>query len=182
MKRSHRIFIDACFQRRLWRVAVCACLLPGVLAVTASSVCADSFPHFNVVFPVMGARVSSKFGMRNHPVYKTQRRHHAGVDLAVPSHSHVRSIAGGVVVFAGWYKGYGKLVTVQHEGGFVSLYGHLDEILVNVGEQIASGAVIGRVGKTGTATGSHLHFEWRKNGKPLDPLKAFPELAAPAEG
>jgi murein DD-endopeptidase MepM/ murein hydrolase activator NlpD len=134
-----------------------------------------------VVFPIMAPRLSSGYGSRKHPVFKSVR-HHNGVDLAAPENSHVRAILPGVVIFADTHGGYGKLVTVKHKNGYSSLYGHLSEIRVNPGERIKAGDIIGRVGTTGKVTGPHLHFEWRKNGEPIDPLKVFPALAADAEG
>ena len=62
------------------------------------------------------------------------------------------------------------------------MYGHLNEILVNVGQVVTAGQLIGRVGETGLATGPHLHFEWRKDGKAIDPMLAFPFIAMDAEG
>ena len=109
-------------------------------------------------------------------------RHHSGVDLAAPKYSHVRAVLDGNVVFADSHGGYGKLVTIEHADGFVSLYGHLDEITVNPGQRIKAGELVGRVGSTGLATGPHLHFEWRKNGKPIDPFKVLPALTQPASG
>lgn len=134
-----------------------------------------------IVFPLMSPRLSSNFGVRKHPVYKS-RRHHSGVDLAAPERSHVRTIREGRVIFAGELGSYGKLVSVQHSGGYVSMYGHLSEYSVEIGQSVAAGEVIGLVGATGTATGPHLHLEWRKDGKALDPLEVFPELIKKAEG
>ena len=136
---------------------------------------------FSIVFPIMAPRVSSGYGIRIHPIRKFSRLHR-GVDLAAPENSHVRVVAEGRVVFAGDYAGFGKLVTVEHRDGYTSLYGHLAEITVNAGDKIPAGALIGRVGSTGLATGPHLHFEWRHDGTPLDPLKAFPLLAEFADG
>ncbi len=134
-----------------------------------------------IVFPVISPRLSSKYGKRVHPVYKYSR-HHNGIDLAVPEKTHVRAVLEGRVVFAGIYAGYGKLVTVEHSKGDVSMYGHLSEIRVNAGQVIKQGEILGRVGSTGISTGPHLHFEWRHNGETIDPLKVFPNLATPAEG
>jgi len=156
-----------------------AFLTASMLPLTRGTAQAD--PSAAVVFPLLSPRVSSNFGPRVHPVYHS-KRHHNGVDLAAPSRSHVRAIRGGKVVFAGTYGGYGKLISIEHDDGFVSMYGHLHELNVDLGDKVTSGQVIGRVGQTGTATGPHLHFEWRKDGKALNPLKVFPELAEKAEG
>ncbi len=80
------------------------------------------------------------------------------------------------------YYGYGKLITIQHENGCVSMYGHLNEFRVNIGQKVAAGEIIGRLGSTGMSTGPHLHFEWRKNGVAVDPLVEFPDLAKDADG
>lgn len=120
--------------------------------------------------------------MRRHPVLRRMDRKHNGVDLAAPEYAHVRAVAAGIVVFADQYAGYGKLVTIKHEKGYTSLYGHLAEILVNTGQRVRAGELIGRLGSTGMSTGPHLHFEWRINGKPVDPLRVFPALAEGAEG
>lgn len=134
-----------------------------------------------IVFPILTPRVSSGFGFRVHPIRGYSAKHQ-GIDLAVPENSHVRAIMAGRVVFADRYAGFGKLVTVDHGKGRTSLYGHLSEILVNVGEKIPAGALLGRVGSTGMATGPHLHFEWRIQGKSVDPMKVFPSLASDADG
>ena len=89
---------------------------------------------------------------------------------------------GGQVVFAGTYGGYGKLVTVEHDGGYASLYAHLAEINVETGQKIPAGTLIGRVGSSGDSTGPHLHFEWRRSGQAIDPLKVFPSLAESSDG
>ena len=142
---------------------------------------AEQLYSTSIVFPLMEARLSSGYGPRQHPVRKVHR-HHNGVDLAAPKNSHVRSVAAGLVVFADRYGGYGKLVTIKHPDGHFSLYGHLSEVLTNPGNSVDAGELIGRVGSTGLATGPHLHFEWRRSGKSIDPLKVFPSLAEEAQG
>ncbi len=135
----------------------------------------------SIVFPILAPKVSSKYGMRVHPIRRFSAKHN-GVDLAAPAYSHVRAIAAGRVVFADRYAGYGKLVTIDHGGASVSMYGHLHEIRVNIGQGVAAGALIGRLGSTGMSTGPHLHFEWRQNNVAVDPLKVFPDLAKDAQG
>jgi murein DD-endopeptidase MepM/ murein hydrolase activator NlpD len=130
-----------------------------------------------VVFPLLAPKLSSSYGRRNHPIFKVAK-HHSGLDLAAPEQSHVRSILDGTVIYSGTLPGYGKVVSVKHSDNHISLYGHLSQISVEIGKDIVAGTVIGRVGHTGHATGPHLHFEWRKDGKPLDPLTVFPEIAA----
>ena len=162
-----------------FRASVLALLASSVFLV--SSVVAQSRSGFSIVYPIVAPRVSSKFGNRIHPVRRFSTLH-KGVDLAAPEFSHVRAVAAGRVVFAGQYSGFGKLVTIQHDRRHVSLYAHLGEIKVELGQTVPAGQLIGRVGETGLATGPHLHFEWRVDGKPVDPLKEFPSLAAFGEG
>jgi murein DD-endopeptidase MepM/ murein hydrolase activator NlpD len=166
--------------------AVMKCCLRSIL-LFALLLAVDSVPVFAqpsakaYVFPIMSPRLSSKFGKREHPIHKVIRKHH-GLDLAVPLGTPVRVITGGRVVFAGPYAGYGKLVTIDHGDTLLSLYGHLDEILVNLGQMLEAGHVIGRVGSTGQSTGPHLHFEIRKGKKTLDPEVIFPGIDSEAEG
>ena len=133
------------------------------------------------VFPLFETRISSTYGPRKHPVRK-YTSHHNGVDFAAPPYAHIRAVTDGTVIFSGKHGGFGKLVTISHPNGFATLYGHLDELNVSIGSRVVAGQIIGRVGATGTATGPHLHFEVRKDGKPIDPLILFPELRAEAEG
>jgi murein DD-endopeptidase MepM/ murein hydrolase activator NlpD len=156
-------------------------LLLVSFAVSLAAVHAESPPKSTFVFPLLAPKVSSNYGMRIHPIKQFSSKHN-GVDLAAPEYSHVRSVASGTVVYADSYAGYGNLVTVVHDHSRTSLYGHLEEVLVNPGEKIEAGHLIGRLGSTGRSTGPHLHFEWRVDGTPVDPLKVFPALAAPADG
>jgi murein DD-endopeptidase MepM/ murein hydrolase activator NlpD len=94
---------------------------------------------------------------------------HAGIDLAAPTGTVVDAARGGTVVFAGPSGGYGNLVTVDHGGGFRTLYAHLSNIGVKLGQVVNVGDQLGAVGATGDATGPHLHFEVRQNGVPQDP-------------
>lgn len=182
-----RILEQSAQAMRITRGWSCRAVVFGFFALGSAST-TDSFippaqaaqpaiqAQFAFVSPIVSSRLSSKYGTRRHPILKFSRAHR-GVDLAAPSKSHVRAVTNGTVVFAGRYAGYGKLVTIRHANGQVSLYGHLSEILVSPGRQVLSGEIIGRVGSTGHSTGPHLHFEWRVNGSPVDPLKVFPSLA-----
>jgi murein DD-endopeptidase MepM/ murein hydrolase activator NlpD len=79
----------------------------------------------------------------------------------------------GIVTYAGWMGGYGKLVVIRHRDGYSTRYGHLSRIVATKGRHIRQGQRIGYVGNTGRSTGAHLHFEVRKNGKPINPLKVI---------
>ena len=129
----------------------------------------------------MGPRMSSDFGLRNHPIRK-HRAHHHGVDLAAPQGAPIRVIAAGQVVYADPLGGYGKVVVVKHAAGLTSHYGHCQSIGVSIGQVVKPGDILGTVGSTGLSTGPHLHFEIRQDGKPQNPEKYLPGLDAPAAG
>lgn len=156
-------------------------LLLIALMVLASGIeVAESQSHL-VVFPIVSPKLSSSFGVRRHPILGASK-HHGGLDLAAPEKSHVRSVLDGTVVFAGTYAGYGKLVTIEHARGRTTLYGHLSEVLVNLGQKVSAGDLIGRVGSTGLSSGPHLHFEWREDGQPVNPIEVFPALKSVPKG
>jgi len=117
-------------------------------------------------------RVTSAFGLRHDP-FDGHLTRHAGVDLAAQEGEDIRAAAGGVVLRAGARGGYGDAVEIDHGGGVTTLYAHASELLVREGEQVAPGQPIARVGQTGRATGSHLHFELREGGRPVDPSRAL---------
>ncbi len=119
--------------------------------------------------PITGARLSSRFGPRVHPIFGTQRLH-AGVDWAAPTGTPVRAAAAGRVLHAGDRGGYGTAVIVDHGGALATLYAHLSVAAVASGTEVKRGQVIGAVGSTGFSTGPHLHFEVRVAGNPVDPL------------
>jgi murein DD-endopeptidase MepM/ murein hydrolase activator NlpD len=114
-----------------------------------------------IVYPVsIPAPITSPFGWRTHPITGS-RRFHAGVDIGAPMGAPVVAAASGTIISAGWQAGYGKAITIQHNGIQQTLYGHLSEVFVQPGQTIERGTVIGRVGSTGNSTGPHLHFESR---------------------
>lgn len=114
--------------------------------------------------------VSSPFGYRIHPIYKV-RKMHTGIDIDAPMGATIVAANSGRVILAGWNGGYGNCVIIDHGDGIATLYGHQSKILVSVGDKVAKGDTIGKVGSTGLSTGPHLHFEVRLNGKPTDPRK-----------
>jgi murein DD-endopeptidase MepM/ murein hydrolase activator NlpD len=114
-----------------------------------------------IVYPLSTpSPITSPFGWRTHPITGS-RRFHAGVDIGAPMGAPVVAAASGTIVSAGWQGGYGKTITIQHNGIQQTLYGHLSEVFVQPGQTIERGTVIGRVGSTGNSTGPHLHFESR---------------------
>lgn len=120
--------------------------------------------------PLEFSRVSSGYGLRFHPISGLQKPH-LGVDYAAPTGTPVRTIGDGVVSFAGWQNGYGNIIEVQHKGNQLTKYAHLSRIDVRTGQKVSQGDFIGAVGSTGHSTGPHLHFEFRENGVPQDPLE-----------
>ena len=119
--------------------------------------------------PLEFSRVSSGFGMRTHPIARDWRAH-KGVDYSAPLGTAIRAVANGVVEFAGQQRGYGNVVIVDHGKGHTTLYAHLNSMAVRKGEKISQSQHLGTVGRTGWATGPHLHFEFRIDGDHQDPL------------
>jgi len=113
--------------------------------------------------------VITDFGKVIHPKYNTTTRNN-GIDISTKYGDNVFAVAPGKVVYADRFMGYGNLVLVDHLDGYYSLYGHLAEMLVNTGDVIPVGRIIGRVGESGSLSGPILHFELRKDGKPVDPM------------
>jgi murein DD-endopeptidase MepM/ murein hydrolase activator NlpD len=113
--------------------------------------------------------VTSVFGSRLHPILGTERDHQ-GVDLAAKTGQLVTAAARGVVLRAGWNGGHGNQVIVQHEGNVTTRYSHLSRLLVVPGDVVEDGDVLGAAGRTGMATGVHVHFELWRDGEPSDPL------------
>ena len=122
-------------------------------------------------FPADGV-ISSAFGMRSDPIHGKPRLH-AGIDIAAAAGSLVKAMAAGQVVFSGQAKGYGNLVSVDHGHGMVTRYAHNATNLVGLGEQVALGQEIARIGTSGRSTGPHLHFEILRDGTPIDPQSYF---------
>ena len=115
-------------------------------------------------------RVTSSFGLRQHPILRFAR-FHAGIDLGASYGSPVVAAADGQVVGAGWNGGYGRQVQVAHGNGIVTTYSHMSGFAASPGEAVRQGQVIGYVGSTGMSTGPHLHFEVRMNGRAVDPMQ-----------
>lgn len=113
--------------------------------------------------------VSSRFGGRIHPIYRTYK-FHTGVDLKANYGSPVLAIYDGVVTRASRYAGYGRCVDIKHASGYTSRYAHLSKCCVRVGEHVKKGKVIGGVGSSGLSTGAHLHLELARNNKFVNPL------------
>jgi septal ring factor EnvC (AmiA/AmiB activator) len=117
--------------------------------------------------PVPGA-VRAPFGRQLDPEFKTQTVRN-GIEIQADRGEPVRSVAPARVLFAGWFRGYGQVVILEHGAGKITVSGYLDEVEVEAGEQVSAGQVIGRVGDTGSLRGPGLYFELRDGGKAVDP-------------
>lgn len=122
-----------------------------------------------LAWPVQGS-ISSSFGTRVHPVFKTKTTH-TGLDISAPKGSAVRAANPGEVLYTGWMRGYGQVVIIDHGGNLTTVYAHLSKIETTEDAKVTRQTVIGRVGATGVATGNHLHFEVRVNGNAVNPMK-----------
>lgn len=119
-------------------------------------------------WPVDDARLTRGF-------LPKKRRPHWGLDLASKRGTPILASQGGLVIYAGReFRGYGKMVMIESGQGWATLYAHMDKILVQEGQKISRGQILGAMGKTGRATGVHLHFEIRKDRGPIDPLPLLP--------
>ena len=144
------------------------------------SLAGDSLRRAYLSAPLEFSRVSSGFAMRFHPILQKWRAH-LGTDFAAPTGTAVRTVGDGVVEFAGVQNGFGNVIFIKHRKEHVTVYAHLSRIDVKKGESVSQGETIGAVGSTGWATGPHLHFEFRVDGKQQDPMTIAKssEAAAP---
>ena len=119
----------------------------------------------------LGGTISSPFGVRNHPIFRTAR-FHRGVDIRAAWGTPVHASADGQVTRSGWSGGYGLRVRLAHRDGLATTYSHLSRIAAPIGTRVHRGELIGFVGSTGFSTGAHLHFELFRGGEAVNPLGA----------
>lgn len=125
------------------------------------------------IWPVMG-KLESGVGGRRNPFSGRGYEYHEGLDIDAGYGAPVQVAATGKVIIAGWQRGYGNVIYVDHGGGLSTRYGHLSGIGVSVGQFVMRGQTIGLVGSTGRSTGPHLHYEVRINNQPVDPRQYLP--------
>lgn len=113
--------------------------------------------------------LASTFGRQEHPRFRTVT-FNRGIEITAPEGRDIVAVADGTIIYADWFKGYGRLIILDHGGGYFTLYAHASEVLARAGEGVSRGQVIGRVGDTGSLEGPQLYFELRHKGKPQDPL------------
>lgn len=150
---------------------------PNLLWVGQEILVPEMLSSFNggldsLIWPVHG-RITSPFGTRTHPIYKTNS-FHGGLDIAAPLGTPVRAAATGVVVQSEPMGGFGLGIVIDHGNGATTLYGHNSELLVAPGDLVRQGDVIAKVGSTGVSTGPHLDFRIKINGTPVDPSNYLP--------
>ena len=124
---------------------------------------------YPVGVPLYG-RITSRFGWRRDP-FTGKRAFHTGLDFRASFKQPIFATANGKVVYAGWGKGYGKMVKIRHKYGYTTLYAHMFYIKVKSGQWVKAGQIIGYAGSTGRSTGVHLHYEIRRYGKLINPIK-----------
>lgn len=123
-------------------------------------------------WPVNEARLTRGFFLKPK---KKRGRPHLGIDLAAPKGTAIYAAHSGLVIYVGReFSGYGKMVMIEGQDGFASLYAHLSKTLIKAGSRVQKGQLVGEMGRTGRATGVHLHFEIRKKDGPVDPLTYLP--------
>lgn len=118
-----------------------------------------------------GVKINSDFGYRRDPFNRRRSKFHSGIDVKARLGDAIGASHRGVVSFAGWHRGYGNLIIVDHGGGVTTYYAHLSRFQLNVGDKVSRGAVVGYAGSTGRATSPHLHYEVRFEDNPVNPLQ-----------
>jgi murein DD-endopeptidase MepM/ murein hydrolase activator NlpD len=120
--------------------------------------------------PAPGKDITSFFGNRIDP-FLGKLAMHAGIDFRQKVGTAIIAAGAGKIIHAGPAGGYGNMVEIDHGNGITTRYGHLSKIMVNVGDTVAEGETIALSGSTGRSTGPHLHYEVRRNGQPVDPMR-----------
>lgn len=144
-----------------------------LVSMRAAAIARENGYDYNggmILWPVPGwSRISSPFGPRLHPIYKTWKNHN-GIDIPATSGTPIISVMDGEVILAKYSSSYGNYVIVAHGNGYVSLYGHASKLLVSKGDEVYAGQAIAEVGTTGWSTGNHLHFGFQKNDVWVNPM------------
>lgn len=122
-----------------------------------------------IAWPVPPVAVTSLYGYRADPIARVER-FHAGIDIEGVYGDLVSAAADGRIIVAGWHRGHGRYVEIEHVGGYVTRYAHLSQVLVFANTFVRAGSHIGRIGNSGRSTGPHLHFEVLRHSTSMDPL------------
>lgn len=129
----------------------------------------EMFRYTPSIWPCNGI-ISSPYGVRFHPIFNTKFFHRA-IDIANKKNTPIVSTADGVVVFSGWMRGYGNVISIEHGQKYRTVYAHLAKNLVQKGEFVTKGQEIGKMGSTGRSTGPHVHYELHLNKRPINPMR-----------
>ncbi|MCD4690677.1 LysM peptidoglycan-binding domain-containing M23 family metallopeptidase [bacterium] len=156
-------------------------VIPGAAQVRQVPQTDDDGPPLNpaevsLIWPLAGrgrGAVTSGFGPRTHPTRRTEE-FHKGIDIDGAREERILAAAAGEIVFSGRMTGYGTVVMIDHGKRLITLYAHLSRATVRLEDRVTQGQAIGYVGSSGTATGTHLHFEIRHKGRAVDPLEYLP--------
>jgi len=147
-----------------------AALEARIKLLVAANASGTPYVGGDFVWPVPGYnKITSKFGMRTHPITGVYKLH-TGTDIGAPTGADFVASNKGIVIAAEYNTAYGNYVMIDHGGGIQTLYAHGSQIVVSVGQEVSAGDVVLKVGSTGYATGPHAHFEVRINGTPVEPL------------
>ena len=121
--------------------------------------------------PISGAKMSSKYGMRRHPITGYNAMHR-GVDFSAPLGTPIVAAGSGIVQKSGWFGNYGRYIRIRHTGRYSTAYAHMTRIAdgITPGARVSQGQIIGYVGSTGRSTGPHLHYEVLVNDKQVNPM------------
>ena len=133
-----------------------------------------SNPAFLPTIWAHSGKINNEYGFRRNPFGGRSYEFHGGLDIDGERGDNVLAPANGVVTRAGWQGGYGNLIEIDHGNGLTTRYGHLSQGVVQVGDAVQRGQLIGMVGSTGRSTGPHLHYELRVNDKPVNPRRLLP--------
>jgi len=129
-----------------------------------SNLADNRIQHTNYIWPLNRVEVSSPYGRR-------RGRMHAGIDLRAPRGTPIYASASGKVVFSGYNRGYGHLIVIDHGQGIETAYAHNNRNIAKKGQRVKQGQVVATVGRSGNATGYHVHFEFRRNGRTVNPIR-----------
>lgn len=147
-----------------------AALEARIKLLVAANASGTPYVGGDFVWPVPGYnKITSKFGMRTHPITGVYKLH-TGTDIGAPTGADFVASNKGIVIAAEYNTAYGNYVMIDHGGGIQTLYAHGSQIVVSVGQEVSAGDVVLKIGSTGYATGPHAHFEVRINGTPVEPL------------
>ena len=153
-------------------IAVGFGLLAGCASSTHNSSPVKDYPSSGKFQKPLQGQINSRFSLKVDPAQGLRRIHH-GVDIPAPKNTPIKAAASGRVVVADTWRGYGKVIIIDHGDGWISRYAHMSKFDAKKGDRVSKGQRIGRVGATGNATGPHLHFEIRRHDQPINPEAFF---------